>query len=717
MEQYNQFNKRILVIDDNQDILETYQDILSPTLESIGPLSSREGTTDEPLRVSFDLVLASQGQEGFKYVKKAMEESKLFAVAFIDMRMPPGWDGLETAQKIRKLDNRIYIIIVTGYTDYSADELHDAVKHNLLFVRKPFTEKEIYQLARNFCQSWQRDYELWEYRNKLEKMVMERTVKLEREIKIRKKAEEKIKTAQEYARYLIESSLDMVISVDKKRRIVEFNQAAEKTFGYSKVEVLGKHINILYANPAEGLEAHKTTRQAGQFYGEILNKRKNGETFTSFLSSSILMDENSEFLGVMGVSRDITDNIKTRKELEVALVKALDGERVKALFMANMSHEIRTPLNAILGFTDLLEISTINLVSEEEKGFFNTIKNSGNRLMQTVHEILDISQIEAGTYNLKIEQFDLVGLVRDLVNGVKPMADTKGLKMKYTWEIDSAFIKADLNGVSQAISNILDNAVKYTEQGKIIVSIEQKSKQYVLSIHDTGIGIAEEYLENMFKVFTQESEGYTKKFQGIGLGMAIAKRHLDMNQVGIDVESTKNVGTTFTLTFKPVKKRILEKQVEKVAAKDKPIAEPVEKQVEKVAAKDKPIAEPVEKQQVLLVEDDPNSQRLIEYFLKGQYNICFAVSVDEAKQQLQQNQVDLILLDLSLVGNEDGLDLVRWMRKTKTWQKTPVIATTAHAFTKDRDNCIAAECNDYISKPIKREKLLEKIKQQLNLAY
>ena len=699
MEQYNQFNKRILVIDDNQDILETYQDILSPTLESIGPLSSREGTTDEPLRVSFDLVLASQGQEGFKYVKKAMEESKLFAVAFIDMRMPPGWDGLETAQKIRKLDNRIYIIIVTGYTDYAADELHDAVKHNLLFVRKPFTEKEIYQLARNFCQSWQRDYELWEYRNKLEKMVMERTVKLEREIKIRKKAEEKIKTAQEYARYLIESSLDMVISVDKKRRIVEFNQAAEKTFGYSKVEVLGKHINILYANPAEGLEAHKTTRQAGQFYGEILNKRKNGETFTSFLSSSILMDENSEFLGVMGVSRDITDSIKTRKELEVALVKALDGERVKALFMANMSHEIRTPLNAILGFTDLLEISTSNLVSEEEKGFFDTIRNSGNRLMQTVHEILDISQIEAGTYNLKIEQFDLVGLVRDLVNGVKPMADTKGLKMKYTWEIDSAFIKADLNGVSQAISNILDNAVKYTEQGKIIVSIEQKSKQYVLSIHDTGIGIAEEYLENMFKVFTQESEGYTKKFQGIGLGMAIAKRHLDMNQVGIDVESTKNVGTTFTLTFKPVKKRILEKQVEKVAAKDKPIAEPVEKQ------------------QVLLVEDDPNSQRLIEYFLKGQYNICFAVSVDEAKQQLQQNQVDLILLDLSLVGNEDGLDLVRWMRKTKTWQKTPVIATTAHAFTKDRDNCIAAECNDYISKPIKREKLLEKIKQQLNLAY
>ncbi|MCH7763956.1 MAG: PAS domain S-box protein [Candidatus Marinimicrobia bacterium] len=508
-----------------------------------------------------------------------------------------------------------------------------------------------------------------------------------------KRAEEEIKASQEYAMNLIESSLDMVISVDKNRRIVEFNQAAEKTFGYSKVEVLGKHINILYANPAEGLKAHKTTRQSGQFYGEILNKRKNGETFTSFLSSSILRDENSEFLGVMGVSRDITERIKARKELEVALEKAQEGERVKSIFMANMSHEIRTPLNAILGFTDLLEDRTSHLVSKEEKGFFDIIKHSGNRLMETVHEILDISQIEAGTYDLKIEQLDLVKLVKNLVSEFQTMADKKGLKMKYKSALNSAFIKADQNGVSQAISHIIDNSIKYTKKGEIAVSLAQKADQYILSIQDTGIGISKEYMKNLFDAFTQESEGYTKKYQGIGLGMAIAKHHLDINQVDIDVESTKDVGTTFTLTFKPVKKRILKKQVEKGEAKIQPIAEPVEKK------------------QVLLVEDEPNSQRLIEFFLKGQYDLCFAVSVNEAKRQLKKCPVDLILLDLSLVGNEDGLDLVRWMRKTKPWQKTPVIATTAHAFTKDRDNCMTAGCNDYISKPIKRELLLEKISQ------
>jgi CheY-like chemotaxis protein len=201
-------------------------------------------------------------------------------------------------------------------------------------------------------------------------------------------------------------------------------------------------------------------------------------------------------------------------------------------------------------------------------------------------------------------------------------------------------------------------------------------------------------MEDLYNAFSQESEGYTKKYQGIGLGMAITKRHLDLNNVDIDVKSTKGVGTTFTLTFKPEKKPLHKK-----------------KQIKQKEVKDKPTAEVVDKSLILLVEDDTSSQKLTEFFLKKQYNICFAVSVDEAQQQLKKYPVDLILLDLSLIGNEDGLDLVRWMRKSKTWKKTPVIATTAHAFTTDQNNCIAAGCNDYLPKPIKREKLLEKISE------
>jgi PAS domain S-box-containing protein len=393
----------------------------------------------------------------------------------------------------------------------------------------------------------------------------------------------------------------------------------------------------------------------------------------------------------IGTVQNITERVKSRKKLEEALEKAKEGERVKSLFLANMSHEIRTPLNAILGFTGLIEASTQHLVSDEEKGFFDTVKHSSDRLMRTVHEILDISQIAAGTYDLNMEDLELCNLVRDIINECRPMADEKSLTLECTTDLDSAFIHADKYGVSQAISNLIDNALKYTEQGKITVLLEESAEQYVLSIQDTGIGISKEYINNLYELFSQESEGYTKKFQGIGLGMAIAKRHLDLNHVDINVKSTKGVGTTFTLTFKPVKKRIHEKHVEKEEIKVTPPPEPIEKPT------------------VLLVDDDPSSQKLTEYFLQGAHDVCFAVSVEGAKQQLKKQQVDLILLDLSLVGEEDGLDLVRHLRKTKKWRNIPIIALTAHAFTTDRDNCITAGCNDYLSKPIKREKLVEKI--------
>ncbi|NIA18650.1 MAG: response regulator, partial [Simkaniaceae bacterium] len=370
---------------------------------------------------------------------------------------------------------------------------------------------------------------------------------------------------------------------------------------------------------------------------------------------------------------------------------------VKSLFLANMSHEIRTPLNSIMGFTELLKNSTSQFISEEEKIFFDAIKSSGQRLMHTVHEILDMSQIEAGTYKMNFETFDLCQLVKDIVNECDLMAHYKKLKLEYHHQPKSVFIRADYHGITRAVRNIIDNAIKYTEQGKITVSLKQSSGQYVLTINDTGIGISEDYLENLFETFSQESEGFTKKFQGIGLGMAIAKRHLDLNKVGIQAKSSMGVGTTVILTFKPAEENCPENLAENENKEDNST----------------PFSGDVEKPQVLLVEDDSDTQKLTEFCLKEKYDIYFAVSVEEAKQQLKKYKIALVLLDLSLIGNKDGLDLVCWMRKTKDWKRTPVIVTTAHAFASDREKCLAAGCDDYLSKPIKSEKLLEKIRKHI----
>ncbi|NOX86303.1 MAG: PAS domain-containing protein [Chlorobi bacterium] len=408
-----------------------------------------------------------------------------------------------------------------------------------------------------------------------------------------------------------------------------------------------------------------------------------------------IYDDSGTPIRSIGTVQDITERVKSRKKIEEALEKARQGERVKTLFLANMSHEIRTPLNGILGFLELIEGYTRPLLEEDKHEFFDQVRTNGDRLMRTVSEILEISQLEAGTYKTNIGDINLVNLGEMVIKKFRTPAEQKGLELDYVTDLENAPIRADEQGIYQALSNLIDNAVKYTENGKVILSLKQQTNAFVFTIRDTGIGISPEYLKRMYAVFSQESEGYTKKYQGIGLGMAIAKRHLDMNGAKLKVESKKSVGTTFTLTFQSAeKKRDDQKDIHGHSSV-------------KVALK------PGEKHRILVVEDELSSQKLIVAFLKEDYDVSIAVSVQEAKQQLKEHRVHLVLLDLSLEGRENGLDLVNWMRKTKTWKRIPVIATTAHALPTDRENCMKAGCNDYSSKPLKRKNLLKKIRSYL----
>jgi len=515
----------------------------------------------------------------------------------------------------------------------------------------------------------------------------------------RKQFEDALKESEEKFRGVVEKSNDGIY-VLQDDRFVFINPRYTDITGYKLEEISGEDFDFRIMLSENGLKVLNERSEKQKRGEEVPDRyifeslRKDGQKRNLEVSVTMIDWQNKP--ATLGIVSDVTERIKTRKKLEDALEKAKHGEKVKTLFMANMSHEIRTPLNAILGFTELIESSTRHLVGKEEQEFFDTIRNSGQRLMHTIHEVLDISQIEAGTYDFKMEEVDLSSLTSSIVTECRPTAFQKGLSLTFEPDIDEALIQVDQHGITQSISNIIDNAIKYTDEGKITVSLNQSANKYILKIRDTGIGIADEYIETMFEAFTQESEGYTKKFQGIGLGMAIAKSHLDLNQIDIDVKSKKNVGSTFTLTFKAAKNEVKKKE------KKTTVAEETKTTIESLV---KPL--------VLVVEDDINSQRLMKFFLNDKFDLCFADSVGGAKEQLKKYPVKLILLDLSLIGNEDGLDLVRWMRKTKTWKETPVIATTAHAFTKDKDNCLVAGCEVYLSKPIKRDILLEKINKYM----
>jgi len=406
--------------------------------------------------------------------------------------------------------------------------------------------------------------------------------------------------------------------------------------------------------------------------------------------------ENQELLHYYAT--DITMLKETEHELIAAKELAIKNEQVKTLFLANMSHEIRTPLNSILGFTELVEAEVKGKIDADLKAYFEIIHASGTRLWHTVHEILDISQIETGTFELKIETLDLAKLLKELGQTFRSKAEEKNIDLLMSIPPGEIQIAADEYCASQAFSNLFDNAIKYTNSGYVKINTIQSENQVKVVIKDTGIGMSKEYQEQMFNAFSQESTGYTKHFQGVGLGLALAHRYLQLIHGKIELNSEPDVGSTFTVTLKltgdPSQARLP--------------ALPDNQKVAQQHVPEKSAGEHV-KLRVLVVEDDPNSQKLAGFTLKHDFDLFFAESVAEAKEQLEAHDIQLILLDLSLKGDEDGLDLARYLRAEKRWSTTPIIALTAHAFTSDRDRCLAAGCNDFMTKPFRRLELLEAI--------
>ncbi len=392
---------------------------------------------------------------------------------------------------------------------------------------------------------------------------------------------------------------------------------------------------------------------------------------------------------------DITNLKNTETELIAAKERALKNEEVKTLFLANMSHEIRTPINSILGFTELIEEKVKGKIDENLDVYFETIYMSGERLWQTVHHILDISQIETGTFELKTETVNLGKIIKDLGASFKSAAKAKNLELNINLPDTEINIISDEYCATQAITNLIDNAIKYTSSGHVDLDTEIVDGSVIIIIKDTGIGMSKEYQDHMFNVFSQESTGYTKNFQGIGLGLALAHRYLSLINGKITFESEREVGSKFTV-YLPI-----DPSVKPVIAVDEP------KPIDSVGGHSDATQDT--RMSILVVEDDPNSQKLASFTLSKDYDLHFADSVSDAKDVLNAEEVQLILLDLSLRGDEDGLDLARYLRGEDKWLNIPIIALTAHAFTSDRDRCLDAGCSDFMTKPFRLAELKETI--------
>lgn len=249
------------------------------------------------------------------------------------------------------------------------------------------------------------------------------------------------------------------------------------------------------------------------------------------------------------VVRDITERLAARRKIDEALSAAEQANRVKSLFLTNISHELRTPLNNILGYNSLIREICPHTDEPEFAEFFDAVEQSGNRLLRTVHSILEIARIQSGTYTRSHEDFDLVAALSPVIAQYRETARQRSLAFVFLTEQPVAMVYGDVESVIIAITHLIDNAVKFSDEGNVEMRLKKANSDTELVISDTGIGMSAEYIAKLREPFSQESEGFNKKYQGIGLGLSIAIHRLEANSVTWHVESEVGKGTSFHLRF------------------------------------------------------------------------------------------------------------------------------------------------------------------------
>ena len=366
---------------------------------------------------------------------------------------------------------------------------------------------------------------------------------------------EALQREKESVRNIFDSALDMIISLDADDRIVEFNKAAERAFQYTRAEIHGRPFRTLFKIPEQARQLTVVIRAGGLFSGEVNGRRQDGVALPLFISATAVCDAKQRIIGSVNTLRDITELKKieaVRRDKESAEL----ASRAKSAFLANMSHEIRSPMNAIIGMTDLLLDS--NRTTREQRQYLKIVMRSGEALLALLNSILDYSKIEAGKLELETTPFYPLQVIEQACETLSVTAHQKQLEllMEVTPEVPSRLLGDPLR-LRQIIINLVNNAIKFTETGEIMVALsidnhampepgDPPTLLLHLTVRDTGIGIPEDKLEQIFAGFSQADSSTTRRFGGTGLGLSISRQLVQLMAGRMWVESPGlNQGSTF----------------------------------------------------------------------------------------------------------------------------------------------------------------------------
>lgn len=367
----------------------------------------------------------------------------------------------------------------------------------------------------------------------------------------KKKIEEQLKLLSRS----VEQSPVSVLITDPRGKIKYVNEQFRKISGFRDNEVIGENPRIMKSGkqPEELYEElWKTIRGGRNWRGELLNKKKSGELFWERVLISPVENETGRVTHFVAIKEDITKEKEMLEELRVSKEKAEVSDKLKTEFLAQMSHEIRTPLNAMMSFGSLIQDEVSGKVDAELNEGFEIFDSAGKRIIRTIDSILNMSQLSIGSYEKIESEVDLkTEVLAKVYKEYKKVCERENLELILNIETDNTLINGDDYSINQVIINLVDNAVKYTKEGRIIISLEERDeKKLMLKIADTGIGISEEFQKNLFEPFMQEHQGYTRGYEGNGLGLALVKKYCEINDIELSFSSKKGKGTVFTLLIK-----------------------------------------------------------------------------------------------------------------------------------------------------------------------
>jgi PAS domain S-box-containing protein len=428
--------------------------------------------------------------------------------------------------------------------------------------------------------------------------------------------------------------------------------------------------------------------QTGETFTNVARmiKKDTGE-IRDFLSiSELRLDQNGQPTAVFGVNQDITKRIRAEQELIKAKEHAEESDRLKTAFMNNISHEIRTPLNGILGFSQLM--ADPDLTKDERAHYYSIVKSSSHRLMNTVTDFMDMSLIASGNQEVQKKLFAPGDLLDEIYNRFLPIGKTKNLalSLQIPPATSKLYINSDQELLHNVLSHLVDNAIKFTDQGRVSLGFETKGNEFEFFITDTGVGINKEVQPTIFDKFMQENVSNTRGHEGCGLGLPIAKGIVELLGGRIWFESGKGQGSAFYFTI------------------------PVEMAADKIPVNHETGLNTNGKPLILIAEDDLSGSLLLERILRKQgVDILVVNDGQKAVAACRQNPViSLVLMDLKMPVL-DGFEATKQIKSFKP--SLPIIAITAYALSGDENRALKAGCDDYIAKPFETELLLGKLKK------